>query len=227
MVSNDIIQFVSRKSQIRNWSCFTSCKFVYEHAAESNNEMIKLRFRPKPPECKVTNISSVEVNWRLTASLSWYRAPIWSPWPDFCFLSDDSGILDVGHPLWREAGSVIYLYKYFWDMTEQALSGPCPAELTAIFYCIIWDSPNLEGQVPVLTRISPRKRVAQLYQRALAYICHAYHTLQYINSVALLCERTIPTERPSLVGEVSANFADRGVSHGQCGGSLTAIISVS
>jgi hypothetical protein len=34
-----------------------------------------------------------------------------------------------------------------------------------IFYCLIWDSPNLEGQVPVF--ISPRKRVAQLYPRAL------------------------------------------------------------
>jgi hypothetical protein len=30
------------------------------------------------------------------------------------------------------------------------------------------------------------------------------------NSVALVRERTIPTERPPLVGEVSANFADRG-----------------
>jgi hypothetical protein len=43
--------------------------------------------------------------------------------------------------------------------------GRSPAELTAIFYCLIWDSPNLEGQVPVF--ISPRNRVAQLYPRAL------------------------------------------------------------
>jgi hypothetical protein len=34
-----------------------------------------------------------------------------------------------------------------------------------IFYCLIWDSPNLEGQVPVF--ISPRNRMAQLYPRAL------------------------------------------------------------
>jgi hypothetical protein len=33
---------------------------------------------------------------------------------------------------------------------------------------------------------------------------------------------TIPTERPPLVGKV----ADRGVPHGQCGGSPTAVISV-
>jgi hypothetical protein len=34
-----------------------------------------------------------------------------------------------------------------------------------IFYCLILDSLNLEGQIPVF--ISPRNRVAQLYSRAL------------------------------------------------------------
>jgi hypothetical protein len=57
------------------------------------------------------------------------------------------------------------LYNYFWALPEQSLLGRSPAELTAIFYCLIWDSPNLEGQVPVF--ISPRNRVAQLYPRAL------------------------------------------------------------
>ena len=38
---------------------------------------------------------------------------------------------------------------------------------------------------------------------------NAYRILHYYlkkNSVALVRERTIPTERPPLVGEVSANF---------------------
>jgi hypothetical protein len=35
--------------------------------------------------------------------------------------------------------------------------------------------------------------------------------------VALVRKRTIPTERPPLVGEVGANFCGCGVSHGQCG----------
>jgi hypothetical protein len=47
----------------------------------------------------------------------------------------------------------------------QSLNGPSRAEPVTIFYCLIWDSPNLEGQVPVF--ISPRNRVAQLYPRAL------------------------------------------------------------
>jgi hypothetical protein len=39
------------------------------------------------------------------------------------------------------------------------------------------------------------------------------------NSVPLVCKRTIPTERPSLVGEVSANFCGYRVSRGQRSGS--------
>jgi hypothetical protein len=35
--------------------------------------------------------------------------------------------------------------------------GPILAELTTIFYCLIWDSSNMEGQVPVFTRISPSR----------------------------------------------------------------------
>jgi hypothetical protein len=34
--------------------------------------------------------------------------------------------------------------------------------------------------------------------------------LPKLNSVVLVRERTIPIERPSLAGEVSANFVDRG-----------------
>jgi hypothetical protein len=50
-----------------------------------------------------------------------------------------------------------------------------------------------------------------------------YHEYQDVtnNSMALVRKRTIPTERPPLVGEVSANvFADRVVSRGQRGESL-------
>jgi hypothetical protein len=57
------------------------------------------------------------------------------------------------------------LYNCFWALPEQSLLGRNPAELTAIFYCLIWDSPNLEGHVHVF--ISPRNRVAKLYPRAL------------------------------------------------------------
>jgi hypothetical protein len=61
----------------------------------------------------------------------------------------------VGHPVWWEDRSVIYSYNSFWALPEQSLSGPSPAGLVTIFYCLIW------GQVPVF--IFPRNRVAQLY----------------------------------------------------------------
>jgi hypothetical protein len=41
------------------------------------------------------------------------------------------------------------LRVYYLALPEQSLLGRSPAELTAIFYCLIWDSPNLEDQVPV------------------------------------------------------------------------------
>jgi hypothetical protein len=36
------------------------------------------------------------------------------------------------------------LYNCFWALPEQSLLGQSPAELTTIFYSLIWDSPNLE-----------------------------------------------------------------------------------
>jgi hypothetical protein len=68
------------------------------------------------------------------------------------------------------------LYKCFWALPEQSLLGRSPAELTAMFYCLIWDSPNLAGQVPVF--ISPRNRVAQLYHRALGSLFVASYDSQ-------------------------------------------------
>jgi hypothetical protein len=39
------------------------------------------------------------------------------------------------------------------------------------------------------------------------YYCNYYNYYYYLtNAVTLVRERTIPTERPPLVGEVSANF---------------------
>jgi hypothetical protein len=46
------------------------------------------------------------------------------------------------------------------------------------------------------------------------------------NSVALVRERTVPTERPQLLGEVSVSFANRGLSHSQHDRSPTAVISI-
>jgi hypothetical protein len=76
-----------------------------------------------------------------SASLSWHRAPIRNLRPDFSFLSDSCGFLDVGHPLWRENWSVICLYNCFWAFPEQSLSGPSHTELTTIFYTVSFETP--------------------------------------------------------------------------------------
>jgi hypothetical protein len=51
-------------------------------------------------------------------------------------------------------------------------------------------------------------------------------SLTKLNSVTLVRERTIPTERPPLVGEVIANFCGQRVSRGQRDGFPWSLISV-
>jgi hypothetical protein len=85
------------------------------------------------------------------------------PTTRFFFCLKIAGFLITGHPFCREEGSVIYSYKCFWALPEQSLSCPTPSERTSIFYCLISDSPSLEGQVPVF--ISPWNKMAQLYPR--------------------------------------------------------------
>jgi hypothetical protein len=96
--------------------------------------------------------------------------PHLGPMTWFLLLSDICDLHVEGRPIWREDGSVIYSYN------SQSLSGPSPAELTTIFYCLIRDSLNLEGHVPVF--ISPRNRVAQLYPRALGSLSVVFYDTQ-------------------------------------------------
>jgi hypothetical protein len=81
----------------------------------------------------------------------------------FDYFLDSFGYVDVGRPLWREVGSV--LFSFCQASPVQPFSDLSPMGLMSIVYCLyFWDSPNLEGQVPVF--ISPRNRVTQLYPRA-------------------------------------------------------------
>jgi hypothetical protein len=62
-----------------------------------------------------------------------------------------------------------------------------------------------------------------LYDRRITARFPSVKTFIYclkLNSVAWVRERTIPTERPPVVGDVSANFCRQRVPRGQCGGSL-------
>jgi hypothetical protein len=93
----------------------------------------------------------------------------------FKFSLDSCGFALLWRPLWREDGSVIYCCC--WASPAQYLLGLSPMRLKTIFYSPnFWDSPNVEGQVPVF--ISPRNRVAQLYPRALGSLFIASYDSQ-------------------------------------------------
>jgi hypothetical protein len=102
----------------------------------------------------------------LSASPSWYQAPTWDlqtifPILDFFY---SFRIIDVGRPLWREVGSV--LFSFCRASPAQSFSDLSPTGLMSRVYCrYFWNSPNQEGQVLVF--ISPRSRVAQLYLQEL------------------------------------------------------------
>jgi hypothetical protein len=115
-----------------------------------------------------------------SASLYWCQAPIWGPRPIFNFFLYSYGSVDVGRPLWREVGSVVFSFS--WASPAQSFSGLSPERLMPIFYCLnCWDSPKMKGQVPVF--ISPRNRVAQLHPQALSLPnSFTYYYIMYIKS---------------------------------------------
>jgi hypothetical protein len=69
------------------------------------------------------------------ASLSWNKAPIWGL---RLLLSDSCGFVDVGRPLWREDGSVVY--NCCWPSPEQSFSGPSRVGLVTVFYCLRFEA---------------------------------------------------------------------------------------
>jgi hypothetical protein len=65
------------------------------------------------------------------------------------FSIDSWGFVILWRPLSWEDEFIIYCWH--WATLAQSFSGPSPAGLNTMFnYPIFWDSPNLEGQVPVL-----------------------------------------------------------------------------
>jgi hypothetical protein len=129
------------------WSCQCSLSWVWvprESWSFSSVSNLGLSQSGGPGSCIYYPQVQVNLQPSVIRPVSCCRAPIWSSWPDFCFLFDDCGFFYVGHPLWQADGSVIYLYNCFRALPEQSLLGQSPAELRTIFYCLNWDSPNLK-----------------------------------------------------------------------------------
>jgi hypothetical protein len=88
----------------------------------------------------------------------------------------------------------LYSYNFFLALPDRSLSGPSPAKLTTAFYCLIWDSSNLEGQVPIC--IFPTRRVARLYPRALgSHFVASYDSQGYGGSILTLLHTVMSTPR--------------------------------
>jgi hypothetical protein len=99
---------------------------------------------------------------RRSANLSWCQAFIWSPCPIF--------IVRQLWICWREApsstrGRVCSLQLLLGLASADTLGSEYHRTRNHILMPHIWNSPNLEGQVPVF--VSPRNRVGQLYTQAL------------------------------------------------------------
>jgi hypothetical protein len=67
-----------------------------------------------------------------SANLSWCQAPIWDPWTYFYYGPTVGGFVDVGCPLWREDGSVVY--NCCRTSLAQSFFGLSPSRIMAIFF---------------------------------------------------------------------------------------------
>jgi hypothetical protein len=82
----------------------------------------------------------------------------------FLLLQCIFGLHLVGRTPWLEDGSVICSHN------SLSFLGPSLAELMTTTYCLIWDSPNPEGQVPLF--IFPRSMVASYIPWHWVTFCH-------------------------------------------------------
>jgi hypothetical protein len=96
-----------------------------------------------------------------------------------------------------------------WSSPAQSFSGPTPAGLVTTFYCLKFETPNLEGQVPVF--ISPRNRVVLWYCQALSSpFVASYHSQCYGGGIRtrlpeymVLNPRTQDTSEPQILQLIS------------------------
>jgi hypothetical protein len=85
-------------------------------------------------------------------------SPHMEPKTRFLLLTDWSGFDEVGRPLWREGGYIVY--NCSWPSNSAFVLG---SESRGT-HDQIRDSPNLEDQAPIF--ISPRNKLARLYPQA-------------------------------------------------------------
>jgi hypothetical protein len=73
-----------------------------------------------------------------SASLSWYKAPVWGLRPDFYFRSEYGIRLTVTFLIPWDDGSVFCMCH--WPLPAQSFSGPSPLGLEPVFYCLRFET---------------------------------------------------------------------------------------
>jgi hypothetical protein len=86
-----------------------------------------------------TSLSSSQVKAKVTLRLTVSQSvlvpsPIWASWPDSHYCLTVTVLFYVGHPLWREDGSVFCIC--YWPLPALSFSGPSPLVLATILYCL-------------------------------------------------------------------------------------------
>jgi hypothetical protein len=76
--------------------------------------------------------SKLYYDWRSVGQSVFVSSPRLGPKTRFLLLSNSFEIVDVGRPLWREDGSVVY--NCCWPSPAQSFSSPSPAELMSPYY---------------------------------------------------------------------------------------------
>jgi hypothetical protein len=159
-----------------------------------------------------------DCRWRLIAMLSIYILPT-SLWATDGEEEEEvlSGRLQVytrpfSAVCKQERGSPIHLSIYFTEQVGSSVS--CPGWVsvwapTILWVFVVFLSPfrQCRDGIPIRQRPLPSKPFS------IHHYLSAYHPILYelkLNSTTLVRERTMPTERPPLVGEVVPTFAHRG-----------------
>jgi hypothetical protein len=72
--------------------------------------------------------------------MSWNKSPIWGLRPDFCYCQTVAGLLMWGALSDERTGSVVY--NCCCPSPSQSFSGPSPAVLVNIFYCLRFETSH-------------------------------------------------------------------------------------
>jgi hypothetical protein len=125
------------------WSASRPCRFTppphshrYPLDKLGGPQIRSGRYRKHVPKSKLL------CNWR-SVSQSWYRSPLWDLRPDVTSCRNVA--------VWN-------LRSCFCGAPSLTRGRVCNLQCTHSMVRLVWDCPNLEGQVPVF--ISPRNRVA-------------------------------------------------------------------